>query len=210
MNVLDFCTTWYYTTVMKIGRPKEFEEETVLERAMEYFWDKGYDNASLAGLLKAMGIKKSSFYQTFESKQKIFERCMQRYIELGSKEISDKLTTQSAKDILRAYLNRSILEIQKFGEVRGCLVMNAGAECYKKYPDISSLVKEHFVFFHNSFTDLVKQAQKEGDISKEKSASMLASSFMTILNGLAIMIKAGADENIISDIQEHFEELFKA
>jgi len=192
---------------MKIGRPKEFDENIVLNSAMEYFWDNGYDNSTLPGLLKAMDIKKSSFYQTFKSKQQLFERCMQKYIELNELDIQDKLKTKSSKSILRDIMNKSIDDIRKHGEIRGCLIMNAGAECYKKYPDLSELIQKHFDFFHKTFKTLIKKAQEEGDISKNKSADMLSSNYINTLNGLYVSIRAGASEEMIKHIQNNFEEL---
>ncbi len=63
---------------MSIGRPLQFDPEQVLDAAMQVFWASGYDATSLQDLLQAMRLSKSSFYQTFGSKQQLFERCLRR------------------------------------------------------------------------------------------------------------------------------------
>ena len=62
-----------------MGRPREFDEINVLERAMEAFWARGYDGTSLQDLLLVMGLSKSSFYETFGSKHDLFLRALEHY-----------------------------------------------------------------------------------------------------------------------------------
>ena len=190
---------------MKVGRPREFDEEKVLGIAMNYFWDQGYDNASLSQLLQKMGISKSSFYQSFGSKQALFERCLDLYVKHQTSWIEEQLLHKSAKRILIDILNISITEIKQQGEIRGCLVMNSAEICYKKYSDLSQLINRQFVKFHELFTHLIETGQKQGDISSKHSASMLSSIFLNTLNGLSVLIKAGADEKIIEQVIQGFD-----
>ncbi|MFK5985033.1 MAG: TetR/AcrR family transcriptional regulator [Pseudomonadota bacterium] len=189
----------------KVGRPKEFDEQQALSLAMGYFWSHGYDNSSLSQLLKEMKISKSSFYQTFGSKQKIFERCLELYVKQQTGWIKDQLKHKNARTVLLDIMHISIVEIKQQGEIRGCLVMNSAEVCYKKYPDLSELIKFQFVKFHKLFTQLIQSGQKHGDILSEIDASILSSIFLNTLNGLSLMIKAGADEKIIEDVLYGFE-----
>ena len=67
------------TNKITYGRPKAFDEKEALTTTMHYFWEHGYDNTSLDNLLLAMGIKMSSFYETFKSKEVVFSRCLALY-----------------------------------------------------------------------------------------------------------------------------------
>ena len=64
------------------GRPREFDIESAHDKAMQLFWTQGYEATSLSDLLSTMGLSKSSFYQTFESKHTLFEQCLVRYGEI--------------------------------------------------------------------------------------------------------------------------------
>lgn len=193
------------THTAKVGRPKEFDEEKALSLAMNYFWNRGYDNSSLSHLLKEMKISKSSFYQTFGSKQALFERCLELYVKQQTGWIKEQLQNKNARTVLSDILQISISEIKQHGEIRGCLVMNSAEVCYKKYPDLSQLINRQFVKFHQLFKQLIETGQKCGDISSSHDASMLSSIFLNTLNGLTIMIKAGADEKIIADVLQGFD-----
>ena len=189
----------------KMGRPKEFNEEQALQLAMDYFWDHGYDSASLSHLLSVMKISKSSFYQTFVSKQNLFERCLALYGEQQITWFNAQLKEQSAQQLLLSILKISADEIQQTGQIRGCLLMNNAQVCYKKYPDLSHLIAQQFKQFHQAFTEIIQHGQDTGDITTHFEPSMLASIFINTLNGLSIMIKAGADATIIHHILQGFE-----
>ena len=62
-----------------MARPREFDEDEVLDRAMHVFWAKGYEGTSMADLLSAMGLTNSSLYKAFGSKENLFRRTMERY-----------------------------------------------------------------------------------------------------------------------------------
>jgi len=190
---------------MNVGRPKEFDEDKVLNIAMNYFWDKGYDNASLNQLLQQMGISKSSFYQTFGSKQALFERCLELYVKQQTSWINEQLTIKSAKQVLFDIFQMSISEIKQYGEIKGCLVMNSAETCYKKYPDLSQLIASQFHQFHHLFKKLIRLGQQQNEISTRHDAEMLSSIYLNTLNGLSVMIKAGADDKMIDDVLSGFE-----
>jgi len=195
--------------IKKVGRPKEFDELQVLSLAMNYFWDHGYDNSSLSQLLTAMKISKSSFYQTFISKQLLFERCLDLYTQQQTQWIKEQLSSNSTIDLLTSILQIATDEIKQYGEIRGCLVMNSAELCYKKYPDLSQLINRQFIKFHQLFTHLIEQGQSRGEISAKYTASTLSSIFINTLNGLSVMIKAGADEQMINDILYGFRQQLK-
>lgn len=190
---------------MKVGRPKEFDENKVLDIAMNYFWDKGYDNTSLSQLLNEMKISKSSFYQTFGSKQALFERAIALYVDQQTDWIESQLEIESAKNILMVIFQHSISEIREYGEIKGCLVMNSAEICYKKYPDLSALINQQFQKFHQLFTRVIRIGQQKKEISSRNSPEMLASIYLNTLNGLSIMIKAGADDSMLDDVLKGFE-----
>ncbi|WP_262338598.1 TetR/AcrR family transcriptional regulator, partial [Bordetella pertussis] len=63
------------------GRPRSFERTEALRQAMEVFWSKGYEGASLADLTSAMGINAPSLYAAFGSKEALFREAVQRYAD---------------------------------------------------------------------------------------------------------------------------------
>ncbi len=191
------------------GRPKAFDEDEALVLAMNYFWEHGYDDTSLDNLLPAMGIKKSSFYHTFKSKEALFSRVLDLYRKemLSSLEILKKQV--GAKQTLIMMAQMTIQELRETGTVKGCLMVNSGQECYKKYTNLSQQIAEEFDYFYRYFTSLVKEAQANGDITNTKEASVIAGRFLNMINGLLATIQAGAPQVLIDDVFEQIKELLE-
>jgi AcrR family transcriptional regulator len=191
------------------GRPKEFDEEQALELAMHYFWANGYDGSSLRDLLIAMGIGKSSFYQTFGCKEDLFRRSLELYTQSSVEYIRSLLAEKTSKEVL-LYLPQTLLEeLKETGKTKGCLLMNSGAECYKLHPQISDLIEYEYKTFLELFAELIASAKVSGDISDTTSDSALASIYSSLLNGLIAVIQAGASEQQIEAVMGHIEQVLR-
>ena len=191
------------------GRPKAFDEGEVLAAAMNYFWEHGYSNASLDNLLVAMGIKKSSFYHTFGSKEELFSRTLELYrketlVYLNGlkKDIGPKATMLTLTEL-------TIKELQDTGNVKGCLLVNSGQECYNKYKNLSRQIKMEFNFMQEVFVTFIKEAQALGEITNTKEPEVIAGRYMNSLNGLIVTIQAGASDVLIDDIVESLKEILE-
>jgi len=139
-----------------IGRPKTFDKDSVIKLAMLYFWEHGYNNSSLDNLLLTMGIKKSSFYRTFTSKEELFSACLAFYREDILYEIGQLNTELGAKQAMLMLTSGTIDELRSSGKVKGCLLINSGKECYNKHNDLSIQIAIEFNFMQNVFIDLIE------------------------------------------------------
>jgi len=191
------------------GRPKAFDETEALTSAMHYFWEHGYDNTSLDNLLEVMHIKKSSFYATFKSKEELFSRCIDLYQEHSLDFLQTLNKEVGPKQTLLALTAHTIQELEEFGKVKGCLLINSGQECYNKYPQLSTKITHEFNTFRSIFSKLVKEAQQLGEIKSTKDASIIAGRYMNTLNGLVVTIQAGATQELIDDLVESLKEILE-
>ena len=66
---------------MAMGRPREFDVDKALDLALQVFWRKGYEGASMADLTEAMGITKPSLYAAFGNKEELFRKALDRYVD---------------------------------------------------------------------------------------------------------------------------------
>ncbi len=189
------------------GRPKAFDEDEVLASAMNYFWEHGYSNASLDNLLMAMGIKKSSFYHTFGSKEELFSRTLELYRKNISEYLNSLKKDIGAKATMLMLTELTIKELRETGNVKGCLLVNSGQECYNKYKDLSRQIKMEFAFIQELFTSFIAEAQLVGEITSTKEAKVISGRYMNSLNGLIVTIQAGASDELIDDIVESLREM---
>jgi TetR/AcrR family transcriptional regulator, transcriptional repressor for nem operon len=191
------------------GRPKSFDEDEVLALAMHYFWEHGYENTSLDNLLLAMGIKKSSFYHTFKSKEELFSRTLKLYGKIMLGHYETLKTKIGPKMAILALSDAVLKELKETGKIKGCLLMNSSKECYNRHSGLSQLIEAEFNFFLEMHEKFIKEAQEQGEISKQKDAKKLAGRYLSAFNGLMVTIQAGASQEIIEDIRVSLHELLE-
>ncbi len=191
------------------GRPKSFDETEALTAAMHYFWEHGYDNTSLDNLLVAMGIKKSSFYATFKSKEEVFSRTLDLYREQNIQHMYQLKNEIGAKKAMYTIAEQTLKELQETGKVRGCLLINSGKECYNKYDTLSHQIKEDFNYIFDLLIEFTQEAKDCGDIKNNKKAKVIAGRYMNALNGLVVTIQAGASQDLIDDLIENLKEILE-
>ena len=111
-------------TRKKPGRPRSFDEEEALERAIQVFWAKGYDGATIDDLVAGMGVPRPSLYATFGDKRALFMRCLQRYAEhKGAGVVKALLGPGDVRGAVGRLLRFAVESATQEGSARGCLII---------------------------------------------------------------------------------------
>src|SRR3954464_11387329 len=109
-----------------MARPKEFDREEALNRAMEVFWSRGYEAASVGELVKRMGINRQSLYDTFGDKHSLYLQALDRYREVEGAKLFELLERPGPVKRALRHLFRSVVERSLDDEERrGCFMGNA-------------------------------------------------------------------------------------
>lgn len=170
---------------------------------MQYFWIHGYESTSLHDLLEVMHLSKSSFYQTFDSKHELFQRCINHYQDsLRDSMMSNLNQSDSARKFIEGAFFSVADEAGKPGEKQGCLLMNTASEFAQRDPVVASLVSKGTEKLSKVFLAAVKRAQQEGDISPDSDTQALANYLISSMSGLKTMVKAGMNKKTTKDIVE--------
>src|SRR5262245_66262623 len=93
---------------MALGRPREFDLENALDRALEVFWRNGYEGTSIADLTEAMGINPPSLYADFGNKEGLFRKVVDRYIERYAGFWEDARAAPTARAMIEHLLRASV------------------------------------------------------------------------------------------------------
>src|SRR5215471_7179983 len=105
------------------GRPREFDTDKALDRALEVFWRKGYEGTSLPDLTEAMGINRPSLYAAFGNKEQLFRRVIDRYVEGPASYFRESLAEPTARGAAERLLTRSIDLVTDPQGPGGCLLV---------------------------------------------------------------------------------------
>src|SRR5882762_7096049 len=110
---------------MPIGRPRAFDLDQALDRALKVFWRKGYEGASLPDLTKAMGINRPSLYAAFGNKEALFRKAIDRYVEGPASHIAEALEEPTALAVVGRLLRGSIDLITDSRNPHGCFMVQS-------------------------------------------------------------------------------------
>src|ERR1051325_3475900 len=103
------------------GRPRQFDTEKALDRALTVFWQKGYEGASLLDLTRAMGINRPSLYAAFGNKEALFRKALDRYAEGQAAYIRAALEAPTARAVAERLLHGTVELLTDPRNPRGCL-----------------------------------------------------------------------------------------
>src|SRR5881397_436962 len=111
------------------GRPRAFDADKALDRALLVFWRKGYEGASLADLTRAMGINRPSLYAAFGNKEALFRRALDRYAEGPAAYVGEALNEPTARAVAERLLGGTIDLLSDPHNPHGCLVVQGALAC---------------------------------------------------------------------------------
>lgn len=171
------------------GRPREFDRDAALDKAMRLFWERGYEGTSVGDLADAMGIGKPSLYAAFGPKEQLFYEALDLYVRTYGPELGDVATARGAiESLLRSnaetYADPSIPS--------GCMIVLAAAVG----PPQNAEVRAHLAMLRNastgSFAARIRKGMADGDVPEGADADAMAAFYTTVLNGLALQARDGA------------------
>lgn len=105
------------------GRPRGFDEDSALDAAMRLFWEQGYDATGIADLTKAMGITPPSLYAAFGSKEELFRRAVDRYVQGPARHLADAFTRPTAREVAEDLLLGMVRLAAGEGTPQGCMTV---------------------------------------------------------------------------------------
>lgn len=193
MSNIYIVTTINMKKANPIGRPRKFDREEALHKAMLVFWSRGYENATLLDLQQAMGgITAPSFYSAFGSKEELFREAVSLYsLQEGSGVMRSLTEGKTAKESIDALLRETVSLVSGCDTPRGCLVALGGINCSPDKSEVTTFVQE----LRHQRLDLIRSRLArgviEGDLPAETDIDGLANYFTTVVDGICLQAKDG-------------------
>ena len=174
------------------GRPRSFEVEVALDRALEVFWRQGYEGTALSDLTAAMGINRPSLYAAFGSKEKLFSRVLDRYLAGPGAFAALALDAPTAREVVERLAYGAVDLTTGPHTPRGCLNVNTAQGCG---PEAEPARRDALARHRSSEAALCRRpdrAKREGDLPPDASTADLARFVTTLTDGIAVQAASGA------------------
>ncbi|URC12696.1 TetR/AcrR family transcriptional regulator [Flavobacterium sp. B183] len=183
-----------------MARTKEFDEDKALDKAIEIFWCKGYNGTSAQDLVTHLGLSRSSLYDTFGEKQKLFSKALRRYLEHGQEATRNLLNqSEDIKETLTEIFKQAVIESLDDRMTKGCFVVNAAVELAMHDEEIAKIVSDNRQTVEEIFLTAVKKGQQAGQISKQLEARMLARFIFNNYTGIRVLARSGENDKKVYD-----------
>ena len=184
-------------------RPKTFNPDDALDKAMQVFWHKGYEATSMEDLLKAMALNRGSLYDTFGDKRQLFLKVMDRYCTTF---VGPKLSLLDQPGPALPTLHRFIDGMIEGGladpQRRGCFISNTVMELSPHEKEIAGTLRQALKMAEDAFFNVLARAKEQGELKDEKDPRALARFLTTMMQGTVVMIKAGVSADVVKQTAE--------
>ncbi|RVX45614.1 TetR family transcriptional regulator [Nonomuraea polychroma] len=181
-----------------MARSKEFNPESALEKALELFWERGYEATSMADLVAHLGIARASLYSTFGGKRELYLKALELY--LAQRDVVEPLSQPGpALPALRAFLDSYVAECLADELRRGCMVVNTAVEFASRDPAVSRKVAASWTGLETALAAALMRARAQGEIPEGKDPHALARFLLVLLQGMRVLGRADPDPRRLRD-----------
>ena len=173
------------------GRPRSFDREAALGKAMDVFWAKGYEGTSISDLTNAMGINPPSLYAAFGDKEHLFLEAIERYQRArgASCPYCEEPTARAAVEKLLNYMAE---DLACTDHPRGCMMMIAAATSTSASAELQAMLAKRRAEARARMKERIELGIKEGDVEADTDAGALADFYSTIVTGMSLQARDGA------------------
>lgn len=191
------------------GRPRCFCVHDALDKALEVFWEKGYEGASLTDLTEAMGINRPSLYAAYGNKEQLFAKVLDRYAELYGSFISEALARESIDDAVHRLLYGSAHTLTQPDKPHGCLGVQGALSC----GEAGDFAKQELIrrreLVQGMVLNRLRRAVIEGEIPEGVDLESITGFLMATNNGMSVQATGGATREDLEKIAEIAHQAFR-
>ncbi len=183
-------------------RYKEFDVEEVQQKAMEAFWDYGYEATTLDDLLDKMGIHRASLYNAFGNKRTIFLETLHRYNVIAVKiEVKKRIKAPSPRQAILDLFQDKITVTLLHGERKGCFLVNTATEISPHDKEVAEITNAGFTYLEkNFFYKMVQKGRAMGEIDQSVVSTETARALLSLYIGLCVLTRCRPEKNLMQSI----------
>ncbi|MEQ1488499.1 MAG: TetR/AcrR family transcriptional regulator [Methylotenera sp.] len=174
------------------GRPLAFNQDEALDKALNVFWLRGYEGATMAELTEALGINKPSIYAAFGNKEELFRKALAKYLAGPAAFVGESLNETTARQVATHFLTRAAEFLTHHNNPRGCMVVQGALSCGAGSAAIQQVLIAHRKSYENALVQRFELAKAQGDLPADVNCASLAKYLTTIHQGLSVQATSGA------------------
>ncbi|MGA7791029.1 MAG: TetR/AcrR family transcriptional regulator [Xanthobacteraceae bacterium] len=184
-----------------MARPREFDETSALEAAVQCFWRRGYEATSVRDLAEQMGISAPSLYNAYGDKRELFVQALEHYLDQWTRARIKRLEASlPPKQAIRKFIDEIVERSANDRERRGCFLINSALEVAPHDKELGALIADRLAeieaFFHRS----IKAAQVQGAVPPNRAAKDIARLLLGVLLGIRVLARSRPERALLEGV----------
>jgi TetR/AcrR family transcriptional repressor of nem operon len=180
-----------------MARPREFDEEAVLDAAVQCFWTRGYEATSVRDLIEETGITGASLYNAFGDKRALYEKALGHYVEGSISGRIRRCEELAPREAIGAFFSEILKRSLGDRQHKGCMLVNAALDVAPHDPDFRKIVAGVLVRIEGFFFNCVRAGQADGTITRSLSPENLAHHLLGILMGVRVLARVRPERALL-------------
>jgi AcrR family transcriptional regulator len=197
---MAFCIGRY--KIVGMARPRSFDVDDAIDRALHLFWSKGYEGTTLGDLTDALGVNRPSLYAAFGSKEDLFRRTLERYTEGPGASLRAALEAKTAREVAHRVMRFHADAAGLPNVPRGCLLVNGALACGAETDAIRATLIKKRREIEAALAARFERAKKQGDLPADARPAELARYVYTVCNGLSVQAVGGTTREQLRRVVE--------
>jgi AcrR family transcriptional regulator len=181
------------------GRPRSFDKDDALKKAMYVFWEKGYEGTTMADLIQSIGMKAPSIYAAFGNKDAIFKEVVQSYLPIVvNGQLKALNSSPKIYDAVEATLKACVSLYTGKDNPHTCLVMTGAINTAPEHTEHVETLRALREDYKGAWKKRFEMAEADQQLTDEANPNELAEYFTTLIQGMTIKAKDGASDDSLS------------
>jgi TetR/AcrR family transcriptional repressor of nem operon len=181
-----------------MARPREFDEQAVLDAASDLFWTKGYESTSTRDLTARTGLTPSSMYAAFGDKRRLFRSALDHYLGRLHEKLARLHAMASPAAAITSFFEDTIEGSLGDALQRGCMLVNSALEASPEDPDLRDAIASKLGIVEAFFRDRLVAGQARGEISSAHSPDDAARQLLAMFMGIRVLARVRPERTLLT------------
>lgn len=178
-------------------RPREFDEEVVLDAAVECFWQRGYAATSVRDLIETTGLTGASLYNAFGDKRSLFRTALDRYVESSIGERIKRCEALPPREAIAAFFDEILRRSLNDRHRKGCMLVNSALELAPHDAEFRKIIAGVLARIEAFFLRCIEAGQAAGTITRSLPAQSIAHHLLGVLMGVRVLARVRPDRALL-------------
>jgi TetR/AcrR family transcriptional regulator, transcriptional repressor for nem operon len=183
-----------------MARPREFDEDTVLDAAVQCFWSCGYGATSVKDLVGKTGITAASLYNAYGDKRGLFRTALDRYVEGSVAARMRRCEALPAREAIGAFFDEILSRSLNDREHKGCMLVNSALELAPHDAEFQKIIAGILTRLESFFLTCIETGQAAGTITRAMPAQVLAQHLLGVLIGVRVLARVRPERALLKGV----------